>query len=274
MNLEPISLPWISVIIPTYGERGVGLTRKCLHSLRETHAHLKPEITVVSDGDVGADLLADVCDVYQARLIIQERGGFAKACNRGLVESNGIISFLVNNDIEFYEPTLQIMASAADGMGASVVGCKLIYPNRTLQHAGVFFVPKPAGLDYPLPGWFDHVHRNEHEHHPGAVSIRNSFVTGALFGITQWALGTVGLLDTRFGFSCEDIDYQLRCLESGKAPVYVAFTGAIHREGATRGATPEKKMELAPDVARRERESLEFLFQKWIGFDWRMLEIG
>ncbi len=260
-------LPWLSVVIPTYGARGVELTRACVASLQATHAHVLPEITVVSDGDDGPVLeaLKSAATDLGFRLLIIPRSGFAVACNVGLRLSNGALGvFLVNNDIEFIEPSLQILTDAMGVMGAGVIGCRLLYPDRSIQHAGVVFVPTPDG---PRPGYFDHHLRGQAEGHIDAVCLRPALVTGALFGISRNFIERVGYLDERYGFSAEDIDACLRGLEAGMPPYYCGYTAAIHHEGATRGRTLEEKQLLAPDVMEKEARSLDFFFQRWVGLD-------
>ena len=93
-------------------------------------------------------------------------------------------------------------------------------------------------------------------------------------GVSRWQIITNGLLDERFGFSAEDIDYCLRCLEGGKNVLYCGYAQAIHHEGATRGNTPEEKMILEPEIAVKEKESLDFLFSKWYGINFEKFEIG
>lgn len=265
-----IQLPWISAVIPTYGEKGVDLTANCLRSMREAHSHLDHlEIFVVSDGPEGWERLVKVCDTYRAEPVLQERAGFAHACNQGLRRSNGQVTFLVNNDIEFIEPSLQIMANVVDNLSAGVVSCRLLYPNMTIQHAGVFFVNAP-NPDLGILGYWDHFLRGEQPLHPAAVTLANVICSGALLGITEWAKQTVGLLDERFGFTCEDIDYNLAVIEAGRQPLYCGYTAAIHHEGASRGRTPEEKARIAPDIAAKEMAALKFLFTKYPNLDWRM----
>lgn len=261
------SVPWISVIIPTYGAKGVELTRNCVSSLLRTHAHVPPEIIVVSDGDGDdvMDALKGVASDLNVGLAKIERRGFAAACNAGLRLANGEIGcFLVNNDIEFEVPCLQIMTDAMITMNAGVVGCRLLYPNRTIQHAGVAFIPVQG---QPIPGYFDHILRNEFENHIDAVVMHHGLVTGALFGISRSFIMRSGYLDERFGFTAEDVDMCLRAIECGLPPLYCGYTYAIHREGASRGRTLEEKMAMEPEVAQKEAESLQFLFRKWVGFN-------
>lgn len=266
-----VSLPWISVVIPTYGLKGVALTRACLRSLRDTHEHLdRLEIFVVNDGPEGFDALVPVAAEYNAQAIQTDaRLGFAHACNQGLLRANGQMIYLVNNDIEFFEPCLQIMANAADQLNAGVVSCRLLYPNMTIQHAGVRFVPSPNEA-LGIPGYWDHFLRGEHALHPAAVTMSNVICSGALLGITSWAKQTVGLLDEAFGFTCEDIDYNLGVIECGRLPLMCGYTAAIHHEGASRGRTIEEKMALEPEIAAKEQAALQHLFAKYPDLDWRI----
>ncbi len=260
---------YFSIIVPTFGEKGVALTRRCVESLRLTHEHLGKEaieVILVEDSQKPEVLeeLDKIANQHSCQLLSQPNGGFAKACNLGLRNANGMLNFLVNNDIEFFEPCLQILSDAAQITMAGAIGCRLLYPDSRIQHAGVVFVPTPDG---PLPGYFDHVLRFQGAMHPYATVLRPSLVTGALFGITRWAIDMVGLLDERFEFSAEDIDYCLQVMEAGRDTFFCGYTAAVHKEGATRGATPEEKAKFAPDVAEKEMKSLSFLFQKWVGAD-------
>jgi GT2 family glycosyltransferase len=261
------AVPWISCVVPTYGAKGVELTRNCVSTLLKTHAHVPPEIIVVSDGDNDEimDALKVIALEFNIGLARIERKGFAAACNAGIRLANGQLAvFLVNNDVEFEVPCLQVMTDAMLSMHAGIVGCRLLYPNRTIQHAGVAFVPVTG---QPIPGYFDHILRNEFENHIDAVVMHHGLVTGALLGIGRDFIDRSGYLDERFPFTAEDIDLCLRAIECGLPPLYVGYTYAIHREGASRGRTLEEKMLLEPEVAQKESESLQFLFRKWINFD-------
>lgn len=262
-----IELPWASVIIPTYGEKGVALTKKCIETLRETHGHMLPEIFVVSDGDgePARGQLNALAPELGFNLLWIERQGFAAACNAAMRLANGAVGvFLVNNDIEFTANSLQILADCMQATRSGTIGCLLTYPDGTIQHAGVVYQPQEQG---PVPGYFDHALRGEPATHYAAVSLRASLVTGALMGYNRELIERSGLLDDRFGFTCEDIDACLRSWECGLQSTYCGYTSAIHHEGASRGRTPEEKLALEPEVAEKEFKALQFLHQKWIGID-------
>jgi len=263
-----ITIPWLTTVIPTYGKVGIGLTNECLRSMAEAHPGLHIQKIVVDDGSGQAvvDELAQVCASHGAALIAsRENGGFAKTCNAGLAMSDGLITFLVNNDIVFANnPCLQIMADTGRFLGAGVVGTRLLYPNGTVQHGGVVFVPVQ---DQEIPGYWDHFGRGQPAWKPELVTIRPSLVTGALFGIGRGAINALGFLDERFEMAAEDIDF---CLESITVGLPVFFQGqcwAYHAEGVTRGASLQEKMERNPEAWEKEKKGLIAFHAKWIGVD-------
>lgn len=261
--------PWVSCVIPTYGEQGIALTKRCLESMIDTHAVVSPEVICVIDGctDELLKAYAEVISPLGATLLpLRERGGFAKACNKGIRLTNGECVFLINNDIEFLEPSLHFAAEAMMCTNAGLVGIRLLYPDGKVQHGGVYYNPAEEGAE--VPGYFDHWCRFEMGMYPGAVTMHNRrLLTGAFLGVRRATFGIIGYLDERFAFSCEDIDLCLRAMEAGQDTLYFGFTAAIHHEGATRGRTLEEKMRLAPDIAQKELESLQFFFRKWWNVD-------
>lgn len=265
----------ISVVIPTWGEAGNGLVETCLATLFDTHADIQSmlEVVVVHDGpdDLVVDGLRRVCEGFNAVRVVatEQRTGFAHACNTGIGQASGQFVALVNNDIEFYEPCLWGMVNSAIRFSAGVVGCRLLYPDRTVQHGGVVYVRGDSVEG--VPGWFDHLARGCREFDPNAYCIAPSLVTGALMVIPRTTFLRCGLLDERFGFTCEDIDLCLRSREAGMDVVYQGLVGAIHHEGKTRGATPEEKSERAPEIIEREQAALRFLHEKWVGVDFQRL---
>ena len=268
--MKPIVIPWLSVVIPTYGRVGVGLTERCLSSLRVSHDHLQPEIFVVDDGsevDVQRDLY-QLCEQKAVQFVPRPRqGGFAKAVNSGMRLSNGVCVVLLNNDVWFDPavPTLQIMADSLRSLTCGAVGTRLLYPDGTIQHAGVVFVPAPG---QPIPGYFDHVLRGESGFHPAAVTIRKSLVTGACFAISRNLIHVLGFLDERYGMAAEDIDYCLDAIRGGFPVIYNGYCHAYHDEGKTRGRTLEEKVRLAPEAWEKEQAGLVNFFDKWSRVNW------
>jgi len=257
-----------TAVIPTYGKKGVGLTQSCLRSLQSsTERH---EIIVVDDGSGPKvqEKLAFICEELDAKLVTRtDNGGFAQAVNDGIEQANGQVVMLVNNDTLQIRKTLDDLANFALFSGAAVTGCKLLYEDGSVQHAGVCYVPAA-----PL-GYFDHVGRFESRNAPIACRIRRSLNTGAVLAISRTALDTVGLLDTRYGMAFEDIDYQMRVLETGFNLFYCGIIEAYHLEGQTRGRTPAEKAK-HQSWTKAEEKARELFFQRWEGVNFEQFQFG
>jgi len=121
------------------------------------------------------------------------------------------------------------------------VGARLLYPNGTVQHAGIpgglFGVCAHAWLGMPAsaPTYQDWalVHREW------------SMVTGAVFATRRSLLETVNGFDERFSLEFNDVDLCLRLRLLGYRIVYTPFAELIHHEKASRGERLPPASELA-----------------------------
>jgi GT2 family glycosyltransferase len=153
--------------------------------------------------------------------------GFAAACNTGAAAATGEFLILLNNDTI---PTAGWLAALVNHArrhpDAAVIGSKLLFPNDTIQHAGVVF-----GLD-SLP---HHIYAGfPADHSATTVSRRFQVVTAAcaLFRREPWQ--ALGGLSTDYHNGWEDVDYCLRAGESGYEVHYCAESVLYHFESATR----------------------------------------
>lgn len=264
-----MSIPTVAAVIPTYGPKGVSLVNNVLGTLWRFHDPGITSVIVVDDGSSPEvhEAYAQVIAKYPStRLLYQEvNGGFARTCNYGIVESPGeTVIVLVNNDIQFISPSLIQIADYVAKHNIGVAGIRLLYPNRTIQHAGIVYVQPPEAPQ----GWFDHALRNEPSNHPIGNVTAHRLVTGAFYAIHPRTLRINGLLDERYGMAVEDVDYCLKTITADLPVVYNGCIEAIHMEGQTRGRTAEEKA-LPENVAAAEREAqgLAKLFDVWRGFD-------
>jgi GT2 family glycosyltransferase len=259
-------MPVWTAIIPTYGKEGVSLTSDCIRSLwRSTE---KNEIIVVDDGSDSEcqAALEEMVEEYGITSLVlrSENGGFAKAINDGLELANGQVVILVNNDTQAIGKTADDLANFTLFSGGGAVGCKLLYADKSVQHAGITYVPG----DY-----FDHIGRGEQRYAPYVCRIRRSLCTGAMLAINRAALDTIGFLDTRYGMAFEDVDYQMRCLETGFQVFYCGIIEAYHLEGKTRGRTPQEKA-LHGDWTEAENKARELFFERWQGINFAQFQYG
>jgi len=173
--------------------------------------------------------------------------------NWAVAETSSEYVLLLNNDMKIItKGWLMNLVEHIQREDVGVVGCKLLYEDGTLQHAGVL-----TGIN----GSAGHYYKgyNNDAHYFNMNVIRNvAGVTGACL-MTKRSLyeHLEGLDSELFKVSYNDIDYCLKIRKAGYLIVYTPYTEIYHYESKSRGYedTPEKK-------ARHDKEKLS-LQNKW-----------
>src|SRR5947209_7019769 len=132
--------PLASVIIPLFNN--VTLTRACFEALVATTPEHVYEVVLVDNGST--DGTGELLDALAGDVtIIRNRvnRGFAGACNQGAAAARGEYYVFLNNDTEPLPGWLEPLTGTADGNArVGAVGSQLLFPDGTLQHAGVVIV--------------------------------------------------------------------------------------------------------------------------------------
>ena len=133
----------------------------------------------------------------------------------------------LNNDTIAQPGWLDALAGYADRTGAPVVGSKLLFPDGTVQHAGVVF----GFQGDPL-----HLYAGCPADHPAVnKSRRFQSVTAACMLVRRDAFEQAGGFDTGFHNDLEDVDLCLRLGELGHEVHYCHESVLYHLESASRG---------------------------------------
>lgn len=236
------SWPSVSVIIPSRNAKA--LIEQVMQGLIEKTDYPDLEIIIVDNGSDDAEVLA-LYKTWRAGPvpfradIVPEPFNFSRAVNRGLRQARGEVLLLLNNDIEILEPGwLKEMVSCLAYPDTGIVGAKLLYSDRKIQHVGVI-----AGLGGLAGHWF--IGKGPGTPGPmGRLHVRQSLsvVTGACFLISRACWEKVGPFDEeKFAIAYNDVDFCLRALEQGVRVVWTPFAELIHHESASRGSdeTPQ-----------------------------------
>jgi len=219
-------VPTCSIIVPVYNK--ASLTRQCLKLLFSRPAAVPFEVIVVDDGS--RDVTPQVLAQYGSRIRVVTHAanqGFATTCNDGAMIAEGEFLVFLNNDTLPQPGWLDaLVACARAHPKAAVVGSKLLYPNDTIQHAGV--VMNQYGFPNHLYGGFP-------GDHP-AVNMTRRFqaVTGACMLVRRAAFEEVGGFDTGYRNFYEDIDLCLRLGERGYETYFCAESVLYHLESQSR----------------------------------------
>jgi GT2 family glycosyltransferase len=220
--------PRCSIVIPVWNR--IDLTRQCLdHLFRETTGE-SYEVIVIDNGstDGTAEFLRS--NEPKIRLISNPRNlGFASACNQGARAAGGEYVVFLNNDTVPLPGWLAAMVAVADAESdVGVVGSKLLFPDNSIQHAGVALF---RGNRAPY-----HVYSGAPGDAP-IVSHRRDLkaVTGACMLLRRDFFLELGGFDEGYRNGFEDIDLCFRVTERGSRVVYEPASVLYHLESQTPG---------------------------------------
>ncbi|MGE3977471.1 MAG: glycosyltransferase [Nitrospira sp.] len=217
-----------SIIIPVWNK--LELTVQCLTALAAVTTESSYEVIVVDNHstDGTAEYLTSLSGDVQI-IRNQENLGFAKACNQGAKAARGKYLVFLNNDTIPLKGWLKALVSEVEGYSeVGIVGSKLLYPDGTVQHAGVV-LNRSDGLPY-------HIYRGFPGDTP-AVNQRREYqvVTAACLLIRQSLFMELGGFDEGFRNGFEDVDLCLKASERGAHVVYQPRSVLYHLESQTPG---------------------------------------
>lgn len=244
--------PRVSIIIPVFNK--IDFTRACLEALQEnTPEHLYETIVVDNASTDGTAKLLQ--QQYPAiRLIRNEANqGFAKACNQGARAAQTDILLFLNNDTEpqpgWIEPLLTILDNDAR---IAAVGSKLLFPDGTIQHAGILIVE-----DHPSADLLVAV--NVHQGRPSDFQLANhpltvQALTAACIAVRKTAFEKADGFDEEYWNGYEDVDLCFKLRSHGWHLVYEPASVLIHHESQS-----------GPERFRMAEHNIERLHAHWLG---------
>ena len=227
-----------SIIIPIFN--GKKYTQKCLESVFATSYKHEFEVIVVDNASIdGSKTYLDGLK-YKVMVIRNEENlGFAKACNQGAAAAKGEYLLFLNNDTIVTPGWLDALAEELDAdRSVGIVGPKLLYPDGTVQHAGVVFDEKK---------WPHHIYKKESGSAPYVNKKRHfQCITGACLMIRTKLFKAVRGFDEAYTNGLEDLDLCLRVRESSFGVLYCPESVVYHHESVSEGRScnDEKNIEI------------------------------
>lgn len=255
--------PDVSVIIPVHNN--LDYTERCLASLAAAKPNVPFEIIIVDNAsdDGTKEFLERKAAQGEIRFIRNDPPQpFAASCNRGAEAASGDYLLFLNNDTEAFPGWLDAMMRTItrdDRIG--VVGAKLLFPDGTIQHAGVgFHYFRRSRRVGPY-----HVFR-KFPRDAVAVNKEREYrcVTGACLLTRRNLFIESGQFDERFINCFEDVDYCLQVHDSGYKIIYTPEAELIHYEGQTAGRGDN---ELYSYLLLKEKWGNKFRVDDWSYFE-------
>lgn len=234
----------VSIVIPT--RDGFDLLLRCLRSIFRSAPSVNYEIIVVDNGtsEIFATGYLNFLRRSKPNVRVLHFDGpfnFSKIINFGVRHARGDIVCLLNNDTEVISPNwLDELAAQTWRPEVGAVGAKLLYTDRTIQHAGVVL-----GIGGTAGHLFKHFDGADHGPFGLLKLTRNcAAVTGACLAVRKSLFLEVGGFDEEsFAVAFNDVDFCLRLAMKGFNNVWTPYAELYHHESASRGYenTPEKK---------------------------------
>ena len=214
-----------SVIIVVWN--GEQYLAKCLEAVISQKS-LDDEVIVVDNGSL--DNSVSIARKYPEVKIIEtgRNLGFAGGVNAGIEVAQGQFLVLLNQDTVMHPGWLNALIEAFNEEHTGIVGCKLLYPDGRIQHAG--------GLIYWPLGLPDHFGYGQPDDGRWDKPRPVDYVTGAALGIRRSVVEQIGPFDEGFwpGYY-EEVEYCFRARQAGWEVVYIPQCVGTHLESVSLG---------------------------------------
>lgn len=247
----------VSIIIPNKDNRDI--LKKCIDSILQKSTYDNYEIIVVENNSTEPETF----DYYKKiekddriKVIKWEKDfNFSAINNFAVKHANGEYIIFLNNDIEVKTPSwVEGMLGNAQRSDVGIVGCRLIYPDNTIQHAGVVI-----GIGGIAANIFTNLPAARSGYmHRASTQVDYSAVTAACMMISKSLFERIGGFEEKLTVAFNDIDLCLRVREQDYLVVYDAYVEMIHYESKTRGS------EDTEEKVRRFQSEIEYMRTRWI----------
>lgn len=258
----PDPLPLVSVVVPTRDR--LDLLQTCVEGVLHATDYPDIELVIADNESVEPETLAylEQCRLDPRVKVVRwpHPYNYSAVNNFAVAQATGPYICLLNNDTEVINPSwLREMMVQAVRPHVGAVGARLLYPDRSVQHAGVVVgMGNAAGhahraLPDGEPGWFAQ----------SLVTRGATAVTAACLVVAKDKFAAVGGLDEQnLAIAYNDVDLCLKLRAAGWKNIYAAQAVMIHHESKSRG------LDFAPEHLARYMGELKVFQERWgtVGF--------
>ena len=248
--------PLVSIIIPTKDHADI--LKVCIDSLYEKTTYKNFEVIVVNNNSEEKETF-NLLDKYSKKdnfsyITINKEFNYSYLNNEAIKKSNGDYILLLNNDIEIIQNNwLDIMLGYAEQKHIGTVGVKLLFPDDTIQHAGI--IMGKGGLA-------GHVHYKEDRYIKSSQYELDfpydvSGCTAACLLISRKKYDEVKGLEENLRVAFNDVDFNLKVLEKGYNNIFLPNVELYHHESKSRG------LDTTPEKQKRFVQEWYFMENKW-----------
>jgi GT2 family glycosyltransferase len=254
--------PLVSILIPTKDK--YEYIERCISSIFEKTTYQNFEVIIMDTGSTEKRTLKYYESLKSNPKIRflhwDKRFNYSAVNNFGVKHAKGDYILLLNNDTKVITPTwIEGMLEHAQRKEIGAVGAKLLYPNDTIQHAGVILGIN-GGTGKGVAGHAFKGFSNTVQGFPVYKDvIRNySAVTAACLMINKEKYLKVNGLEEKFRIAFNDVDFCLKLTRKGYYNVYTPYVELYHHESISVGVPQDKTR----DVEEFEKE-IDLMYEIW-----------
>ena len=240
----------VTIVIPTRDR--LHLLQECVELLEETVDWRHVQLVIVDDHSRDADAVRYLAAIQRRtdlRCVVVRPAdraapfNYSHLVNLARPHLDTPLVLHLNNDVNALEPGwLEEMATWFLQPDVGVVGARLVYPEKTLNHTGIVIGPHGGLADTP----FAKVDEREVGVAWHAAAREVSAVTGAcLLTRTDLYRQLGGFDEHDFGVAYNDVDFCLRVRAAGHRILYTPQAKLMHWGSATRGVTFDEAEHIA-----------------------------
>jgi GT2 family glycosyltransferase len=225
----------VSIIIPVRDR--IDLLERCVDSIVRETSYAPYEIVIVDNDSQTDEARAYLAGLKHRVLNFSGPFNFSAINNFAVEQTDSPWLLFLNNDTEVIDGDwLTILAEHVQRPEVGAVGPRLLYPDDTVQHAGIV-----VGVG----GIAEHAFRGFPAEAPGVcrqlqVTRNYSAVTGACLMTRREVFNKVrGFDEERLPVTFSDVDLCLKIRRAGYLVVYTPFARLYHHESGTRRRTVE-----------------------------------
>ena len=248
----------VSIIIPT--KDLANTLDVCLRSIFTKTTYPNYEVVVIDNGSTEAKT-QECFDYWQKQQPERFKYyrydvpfNYSQINNYAVVKAQGDYLLFLNNDTEVITSDwIEAMVEQAQRPSIGAVGSLLLYPDDTIQHAGVVL---------GIGGVAGHSHKHFHVSQPGYISQlastnNYSAVTGACLMCRREVFKEVRGFEEKLAIAFNDVDFCLKIISHGYRNIYLPHVALYHYESKSRGYenTPAKQARFAQEVT--------YMREKW-----------
>ncbi len=247
----------VSIVIPIKDKASI--TRRCIDSIYEKSSYKNFEIILVDNNSVEEktfDMIKEYGDKYDnfRSIRLECEFNYSYINNEAVKVCKGDYILFLNNDTEVIDSDfIEYMLGYARLSHVGCVGIKLLFPDKLVQHAGVVLgFGGVAGHIYVANNYYDNGLFGRL-----VMPYNYTAVTAACLMISKKKFSSVGGFDEKLTVALNDVDLNLKLLDSGYYNVCLSNVSMYHYESKSRG------YEASSDKHKRFLSEQEYMKKKW-----------